>query len=136
MGDAGALFLGILIASLSIRLKPDFESSAASMLTPILLLAVPILDTSVAVTSRVARGLSPLQGGKDHLSHRLMRKGLTKPQAAITLWGLTGIFSLVALGMSQISKYNQNILLIIFGLFWILLFVFFFKTSQIGRAHV
>ena len=130
MGDAGALFLGILIASLTIRLKPDLDSPAASLLTPILLLAVPILDTSVAVTSRVARGLSPLQGGKDHLSHRLMRKGLTKPQAAFTLWGLTGIFSLVALVMIHFTKANQNYLLIFFGIFWCLLFVFFFRISH------
>ena len=130
MGDAGALFLGILIASLTIRLKPDLDSPAASLLTPILLLAVPILDTSVAVTSRIARGLSPLQGGKDHLSHRLMRKGLSKPQAAFTLWGLTGVFSLVALVMDQFTKTNQNYLLISFGSFWCLLFVFFFRTSQ------
>ena len=130
MGDAGALFLGILIASLTVRLKSDFDSSAASLLTPILLLAVPILDTSVAVTSRIARGLSPLQGGKDHLSHRLMRKGLSKPQAAFTLWGLTGVFSLVALVMDQFTKTNQNYLLISFGTFWCLLFVFFFRTSH------
>ena len=130
MGDAGALFLGILIASLTIRLKPNFDSPAASLLTPILLLAVPILDTSVAVISRIARGLSPLQGGKDHLSHRLMRKGLTKPKAVFTLWSLTLIFSFVALLINQFTKTYQDLILVGAGIFWSLLFIFFFQIPH------
>ncbi|MCX6451087.1 MAG: MraY family glycosyltransferase, partial [Actinobacteria bacterium] len=53
MGDAGALFLGVLVATLTIRLKPDAEIQWTSFATPVLLLAVPILDTSVAVISRL-----------------------------------------------------------------------------------
>ena len=130
MGDAGALFLGILIASLAIRLHPEFDSQAASLATPIFLLAVPILDTSVAVFSRLARGVSPLQGGKDHLSHRLMRKGLTKPQAAISLWALTGIFSGIAIAQSRFNFQVQNIVLTLTGVLWVFLFIFFFRISH------
>ena len=93
-------------------------------------MAVPILDTTVAVTSRIARGLSPLQGGKDHLSHRLMRKGLSKPQAAFTLWGLTGIFSLVALSLSLCTKTSQNYLLMGSGLLWSTLLFIFLRISH------
>ena len=130
MGDAGALFLGILIASLAIRLDPQLDSTAASFATPILLLAVPILDTSVAVISRISRGLSPFVGGKDHLSHRLMRKGLTKPKAAFSLWGLTGVFSLVALALPQLSASAEKITVSIVGTLWIGLFVFFFNIAH------
>ena len=130
MGDAGALFLGILIASLTIRLKPDFNSSAASLLTPILLLAVPILDTSVAVISRIAKGLSPLQGGKDHLSHRLMKKGLNKPQTAFTLWSLTMLFASIPIFTNFISELSKNFLTI-FGLVtWIFLFFYFIRIES------
>ena len=130
MGDAGALFLGILIASLAIRLDPQLDSTAASFATPILLLAVPILDTSVAVISRFSRGLSPFVGGKDHLSHRLMRKGLTKPKAAFSLWGLTGVFSLVALALPQLGASAERITVSIVGALWIALFVFFFNIAH------
>jgi UDP-GlcNAc:undecaprenyl-phosphate GlcNAc-1-phosphate transferase len=75
MGDAGALFLGVLLATLTIRLNPDTKTQVASFATPILLIAIPILDTSVAVFSRLRRGISPFQGGRDHLSHRLIRLG-------------------------------------------------------------
>ena len=130
MGDAGALFLGILIASLAIRLDPQLDSTAASFATPILLLAVPILDTSVAVISRISRGLSPFVGGKDHLSHRLMRKGLTKPKAAFSLWGLTGVFSLVALALPQLNASAEKTTVSIVGALWIGLFAFFFNIAH------
>ena len=130
MGDAGALFLGILIASLAIRLDPQLDSTAASFATPILLLAVPILDTSVAVISRISRGLSPFVGGKDHLSHRLMRKGLTKPKSAVLLWGLTGVFSLLAISLQQVNSTTANIILLSSGLLWVGLFAYFFSNSH------
>ena len=101
MGDAGALFLGILIATLTIRLKPDAETEWTSLSTPVLLLAVPILDTTVAVTSRLRRGVSPFQGGHDHLSHRLIRAGMSRRKAAFSLWGISGIFSVIALLITQ-----------------------------------
>ena len=69
-----------------------------------ILLAVPILDTTVAVTSRIYRGLSPLTGGKDHLSHRLVRKGVSHKYAAILLWASSGLFALLAIGIYNAPK--------------------------------
>jgi len=94
MGDAGALFLGVLIATLTIRLQPDTDSLWKSLATPILLLAVPILDTTTVVVSRIRRGVSPLQGGHDHLSHRLIRSGVPRKSSVILLWILTTVFTL------------------------------------------
>ena len=91
MGDAGALFLGVLIATLTIRLQPDADSLWKSLATPILLLAVPILDTTIVVISRIRRGESPLQGGHDHLSHRLIKRGMPRKQAVVLLWVATGV---------------------------------------------
>ena len=89
MGDAGALFLGVLIATLTIRLQPDTDGLWKSLATPILLLAVPILDTTTVVVSRIRRGVSPLQGGHDHLSHRLMNRGIPRKRAVVLLWWLS-----------------------------------------------
>ena len=86
MGDAGALFLGVLLATLTVRFEPNVQTQIGSYLIPIFLLAIPILDTTVAVFSRVRRHLSPFQGGQDHLSHRLIRAGLSRKQAAFSLW--------------------------------------------------
>ena len=82
MGDAGALFLGVLVAVLTIRLNPGIAPQFNYMAILPMLLAVPILDTCIAVFSRLRGGISPFTGGKDHLSHRLMRKGFSKRGSA------------------------------------------------------
>ena len=99
MGDAGALFLGVVISVLTIRVNPGIEPSWKSLALMPILLAVPILDTTVAVTSRIYRRLSPLTGGKDHLAHRLVRKGFTQKTAAIALWAGSALFALLAIGI-------------------------------------
>jgi UDP-GlcNAc:undecaprenyl-phosphate GlcNAc-1-phosphate transferase len=131
MGDAGALFLGVLLATLTIRLEPNTTTEIGSYLTPIFLLAVPILDTSVAVISRLRRQVSPFQGGQDHLSHRLIRSGLSRKQTAATLWGLSGVFSLIAIFMSKSNVILENFLVAAATLLWMLLFVLFMKTKDL-----
>ena len=96
MGDAGALFLGIIIAVLTIRLDPEVGPQARALSVPLLLMAVPILDTTTVVISRLSRGISPFTGGRDHLSHRLMRKGLGRKTTAYVLWGLAAAFGSIA----------------------------------------
>ena len=130
MGDAGALFLGILIASLTIRLHPSAETQWTSFATPLLLIAVPILDTSVAVFSRLRRKISPFQGGRDHLSHRLVRAGLERPQAAITLWVLSGFFALCAVLIPITNKMTEQFISGIATLAWVSLFIYFFRTPD------
>ena len=96
MGDAGALFLGIIIAVLTIRLDPEVGPQSRALAIPLLLMAVPILDTTTVVISRLSRGISPFTGGRDHLSHRLMRKGLGRKATAYVLWGMAAAFGGIA----------------------------------------
>ncbi|NBX49780.1 undecaprenyl/decaprenyl-phosphate alpha-N-acetylglucosaminyl 1-phosphate transferase [bacterium] len=129
MGDAGALFLGTVIAVLTIRLNPDVESKTLSFAIPLLLLAVPILDTSVAVISRIRRRRSIFQGGHDHLSHRLMRKGFSKRQSAYALWSLAAIFAGIATTIA--TRETDSIFLVSLStLFWILLFATFLQSED------
>jgi len=130
MGDAGALFLGVLIATLTIRLHPNSDTQLGSYLTPVFLLAVPILDTTIAVLSRLRRGLSPFQGGQDHLSHRLIRAGLSRKQSAIMLWSLSGIYGVVSIFISRPNANFENYLASGVGILWIVLFLLFFKTKD------
>jgi UDP-GlcNAc:undecaprenyl-phosphate GlcNAc-1-phosphate transferase len=130
MGDAGALFLGVLIATLTIRFDPSTETLLGSFATPLLLLAVPILDTTVAVLSRLRRRVSPFQGGRDHLSHRLIRKGATRRSAAFILWGLSALFALISLIISQGNGSNERWIVYGAGAIWAALFVFFFATDD------
>jgi len=130
MGDAGALFLGVIISVATIRLNPGITPTWKSLTIPVVLLAVPLLDTCVAVFSRLARGLSPLTGGKDHLSHRLMRGGLTRPMAAITLWAASGVCAVVALLVYQYPDSLGSLLITSFGACWLLALVLFLRTQS------
>ena len=127
MGDAGALFLGIMVAVLTIRLKPAIQPSWKSLSIPLFLMAIPLLDTSVAVTSRLARKISPFTGGRDHLSHRLMRKGLHRRTAAITLWVLAGVYGTISFA---IYKGQSSALIILAALTWAYLFFFFIRIPH------
>ena len=130
MGDAGALFLGVLIATLTVRFEPNTESSLGSFATPLLLLAIPILDTTVAVLSRLRRKISPFQGGRDHLSHRLVRAGLSRKLTAFTLWSLTGLFGIFAVLISLPNSGYEVIIVFIALVLWLLLFLSFFRTKD------
>ena len=130
MGDAGALFLGVLIATLTVRFKPTTNNSISSFAVPILLLAIPILDTTVAVLSRIRRKVSPFQGGKDHLSHRLVRFGLNRKMTAISLWFLSALYGLFAVLISKTNFNYEMALLAIASVVWILLFVIFIRTKD------
>jgi len=130
MGDAGALFLGVLLATLTVRFEPNTQTQIGSFLIPILLLAIPILDTTIAVLSRVRRHLSPFQGGQDHLSHRLIRAGLSRRQAALTLWSFSTFFAAVALLISTLNTTIETYVVTGATLLWVLLFTLFFKTKD------
>jgi UDP-GlcNAc:undecaprenyl-phosphate/decaprenyl-phosphate GlcNAc-1-phosphate transferase len=130
MGDAGALFLGVLLATLTIRLHPNSDTQLGSYFTPIFLLAVPILDTTVAVISRLKRNVSPFQGGQDHLSHRLIRAGLSRRKAAITLWSLSGVFSSASILISRPNQNLENTIVLAAGAVWIVLFGSFIRTAD------
>ena len=130
MGDAGALFLGVLLATLTVRFEPNSQTQIGSYLTPLLLLAIPILDTTVAVFSRIRRHVSPFLGGQDHLSHRLVRFGFSRKTSAILLWSLSGIFSVIAIAISIAVEMYINYLIIVAGVIWVGLFVLFFRTRD------
>ena len=130
MGDAGALFLGVLLATLTIRFEPNTKTQMGSYLTPVFLLAVPILDTTVAVFSRLRRHVSPFQGGQDHLSHRLIRAGLSRKQAALSLWILSALFGAVAIFISRVDLIVEKYLVAAAFSLWVVLFILFFKQKD------
>jgi UDP-GlcNAc:undecaprenyl-phosphate GlcNAc-1-phosphate transferase len=82
------------------------------------------------VISRLKRNISPFQGGQDHLSHRLIRAGLSRRQAAVSLWSLSGIFGLVSIIISRSNESTENIIVYAAGVVWLTLFVLFFRTKN------
>ena len=130
MGDAGALFLGVLVAVLTIRLDPGITPLFNSLAILPMLLAVPILDTCIAVFSRLRRGISPFTGGKDHLSHRLIRKGFSKRGSAYCLWSMQASFVAFALVVYSYSTTLGTPGVVLAGAYWLGAFVWFWRIPS------
>lgn len=78
LGDSGTLFLGTLIALISIKLDPVEKSRVDSFLVILTIFAFPVLDFFIAIISRILKRESPFKSGKDHLAHRLIYLGFSK----------------------------------------------------------
>jgi len=95
MGDAGSLFLGFVLSIAVLELRPEL-SLPWSVAVPILLLALPVLDTSMVTIARIRHGRRVMTGGKDHLSHRLVALGVSPPVAVAALIGVEGVLTTLA----------------------------------------
>jgi len=85
MGDAGSLFLGFMLAVVGILLTFQ-ASSGATFLVPVLVLGVAIFDTTLVTAARLRHGRSPVRGGRDHISHRLVTVGIPVPAAVALIY--------------------------------------------------
>jgi UDP-GlcNAc:undecaprenyl-phosphate GlcNAc-1-phosphate transferase len=101
MGDAGALVLGFVLAVMGIKLKFPHQHLAVSWMIPIIVLGLPIFDTSLVVFTRLREGRSPFKGGKDHTSHRLVALGMSQRAAVISLYAVCLLLGVAAIIVSQ-----------------------------------
>ena len=95
MGDAGSLFLGFVLAVLTVDVNVAVEPPA-SFVVPVLLLAIPVLDTTTVTLGRLRHGRAVSSGGKDHLSHRLVARGLSPGMAVVVLVAAEALLGVLA----------------------------------------
>lgn len=102
MGDAGSLFIGFLLAAVAIKLRFPSNSYIVTWMIPLLVLAVPIFDTTLVFVSRLRRGKNPLTTpGKDHISHRLAFLLGSKREAVLVCYLIAGSVGLSSVFVSQ-----------------------------------
>lgn len=112
MGDCGSMFIGFLLAILAILGTWQHATNlVGTLLVPILVLGIPIFDTSFVTVTRKLRGMPVSQGGKDHISHRLVSLGLSEKKAIFFLY----IFSL-SIGLATIFLIDKPWILVIMGI--------------------
>ena len=104
MGDGGAMFLGFLMATLALKLRPNVAAgSNAAWLIPVLILGATIFDTTLISVSRSRRGLIPFTTpGKDHTAHRLANLFQSQRSAVLVMYSLGAAFGLLALIISRL----------------------------------
>ena len=96
LGDSGALFVGFALAAVALR--GSMKSSAViAVAAPLMALAVPILDASIAVFRRLVRGDDVFRADGDHIHHRLLRMGLTPRRVVVTLYAVAAGFGALSL---------------------------------------
>ncbi len=111
MGDGGAMFLGFLMATLGLKIRPEGARFSVAWLVPILILGVPAFDTTLISISRSRRGLLPFTSpGKDHTAHRLSNLGLGHRGAVLVLYCLAAASGCVALLVPLMSATTAYLL--------------------------
>ena len=106
MGDAGSLPVGYLMSVLTILTTyydPDHGLTPWGLLTPFVVLAVPLYDICSVVTVRLRAGDSPFRGDNRHFSHRLVKKGLSRRGAVLTIYLATAATALPAIHLPQLD---------------------------------
>ena len=111
MGDTGSLLLGYLLATVSIIGLFKFYA-AVSIAAPILVLALPLIDTSFAFFRRLIKGQNPMKPDRGHFHHRLIDMGLTQKQAVAVLYAVSGLLGLVAVVITTNDHMRAVIFLI------------------------
>ncbi|NQJ70800.1 undecaprenyl/decaprenyl-phosphate alpha-N-acetylglucosaminyl 1-phosphate transferase [Streptococcus suis] len=114
LGDTGALFIGFMIGVLSLQgLK---NSTAVAVVTPMIILGVPITDTVVAIIRRKLSGKKISEADKMHLHHRLLSLGLTHRGTVLVIYAISFLFSLTSLLLNVSSRLGGVLLVLTMGL--------------------
>jgi UDP-GlcNAc:undecaprenyl-phosphate GlcNAc-1-phosphate transferase len=123
LGDSGAQFLGFVLAALAIAYTPPGLPQPSSWFVPILLLSVPIFDTTLVTISRLKQRKAVYQAGLDHTYHRLVNLGLPSSRAVLTMHLaaiVSGCLAFMALPLAPLWANAIFILALLAGLFLLL----------------
>ncbi|HKP17885.1 MAG TPA: hypothetical protein VJT84_05350, partial [Gaiellaceae bacterium] len=107
MGDSGSQVLGFTLGALGLAASWKVaETTVATLVLPLVVLAVPILDTALVAITRLMEGRPVHQGGKDHSSHRLVRGGLSERSTVVLLAGIAAGLGATCLAWSVLDDYR------------------------------
>lgn len=134
MGDSGSLLIGFLLAGLTteasgLMVGPQSSHLVSVLAIPILILFVPILDTTFVSLMRKLSGRSISVGGKDHSSHRMVAIGFSERTAVFLLYGFAGVSGLLAMAITHFSLGVSLVLVVIYLLFIIFYWIYLAKVK-------
>jgi UDP-GlcNAc:undecaprenyl-phosphate GlcNAc-1-phosphate transferase len=126
MGDCGSLFLGFFLGGAAlVNNQTGLRRNVLAVLTiPVLLLLIPIVDTTLVTVSRKLHGRPVSQGGRDHTSHRLVALGLSERALALVLWALAAAAGGVAVGVRTLSWAVAALVVPLFAMALLFFFIY------------
>jgi UDP-GlcNAc:undecaprenyl-phosphate GlcNAc-1-phosphate transferase len=112
MGDGGSLFLGFMLAGISV-MSPMKGATVIATVVPMFVLALPIFDTAFAILRRLVNGRPIMEADKGHLHHRIMAVGLGQKRTVLTLYGISGIMGVAAILVTRALYLEAGILVLV-----------------------
>ena len=103
LGDSGALFVGFMLAALSVR-GTQKATTAVAVIIPILAFGLPVVDTGVTMARRLISGRSVFQGDSEHIHHMLLARGWSQRHVVLVLYGVCAAFGLLATIFTKTSS--------------------------------
>lgn len=128
MGDAGSLSLGFSLAFLSIAIT-QVKDSHVPPVAPLLILAIPIVDTVTVMIERILRGRSPFYADRTHIHHRLIHTGRGKKETLYIILSLSLLLNVIAVG-GTILRIPEYYLFLVFGIYLLIYLVFRFIQER------
>lgn len=130
MGDTGSLFLGFVLAAFSISTQAK-SSAAIALAVPLLALALPIVDTMLAIGRRVRARRNIFEADQEHIHHRLLKAGFSHRGAVLTLYGVAALLACLAIVTRVSSEPGEGLMLLAAA---VILFLFLRLLSGWRRA--
>jgi UDP-GlcNAc:undecaprenyl-phosphate GlcNAc-1-phosphate transferase len=96
LGDSGALFIGFLLAALSL-LSSQKASTAVAVAIPLMAFGLPVIDTGFTIARRFISGKPLFEGDREHIHHKLLERGWSQRRVAFVLYGVCALFGMLAL---------------------------------------
>ncbi|HEY0098507.1 MAG TPA: hypothetical protein VGB76_06090 [Pyrinomonadaceae bacterium] len=142
MGDCGSMFIGFFLASTALMSAAGARSRSflVVLAVPVLILLIPIFDTTFVTILRKLSGRSASQGGRDHTSHRLVALGMTERRAVWMLYAFAGLSGVLALLVSRVKFEVSVAVIVAFTLVLALLGVYLagvkvYEEEEVMRAR-
>lgn len=135
LGDTGSTFLGFNLACISIM--GLFKLYAVmSFSVPLLILCLPLLDTTIAFTRRILKGKSPFKADRGHIHHKLVDKGLSQKMAVFTLYTISALLSLSSIVMMLGGQSGQwRALTLIIAVLFIVIVGYYFMPDMMKHTR-
>jgi UDP-GlcNAc:undecaprenyl-phosphate GlcNAc-1-phosphate transferase len=116
LGDSGSLFIGFLLASLSVT-GSQKASTVVAVAIPLMAFALPVIDTGFTLARRFISGKPLFEGDREHIHHKLLERGWSQRKVAFTLYGVCALFGILALLFTSDSSQGKltGLVLVITG---------------------
>ena len=125
-GDSGSMFMGFIISVIALL---GFKNvTMTSLIIPLLILAIPILDTLFAIIRRILKGENPAKGDKLHIHHQLLNKNISQGKTVVIMLAIDALFAIASI--IYVSN-DTNLGYIVYGLLSVIVITFIMTTNVV-----